>query len=244
MNRGSYSVLLLAAALLLDASLFALAAVGKTSDSILAAALTNCDRIAEQETAAASVRKSIAPIDLLAWPLLLNDLSTRRQQEANQPRLLANIEQKRQQCRSAAEAAAEQRVQETRKQEIERNQGYQRISVEVFALDGKELAAKRAKASISGSYLGGENISYLFNDTRAVILATRYPNLGEQLKVPLLLDGASREFRKRLLVCRSNPGSAQIGCPVTVLGRVTICTIQNGLGASRNAPCLAVEDGR
>lgn len=234
----------LMAVLPIVASLFGYSALGQTMDNLLATALGNCDRQAEQQIAAASAKKPIAPTDLLAWPLLMNDLAIRRQQEADQPRLLADIEQQRQQCRLAAETAAAQRVQEARKQENERNQGYQRISVETFALDGKELAAKAAKVSISGAYLGGGNISLLFNDTRAVILATRYPNLGEQPKVPLLVDSASREFRKRLLSCRSSPGSAQVGCPITVLGRVTMCTFQNELGATRDAPCLNVEDGR
>jgi hypothetical protein len=62
---------ILAAALLIGANPFDSAAVGQPSDVILSTAVANCDRTAEQETAAASARKSIAPTDLLAWPLLL-----------------------------------------------------------------------------------------------------------------------------------------------------------------------------
>jgi hypothetical protein len=226
------------------ANALACAANAQTSDTLLSSALENCDRQAQEQVAQASGRKSIAPTDILAWPLLLNDLATRRQQEADQPQRLAEIEQQRQQCRLAAENAAAQRAQETHKQEQEKKEGYQRISVEAFALDGRDLAAKAAKLSISGAYLGSDSISFLFSDARSVILATRYPNLGDQPKVPLLTESATRQFRNRLLECRSNPGTAQIGCPVTVIGRATMCKLQNGFGATREIPCADVQDGR
>ena len=226
------------------ANALACAANAQTSDTLLSSALENCERQAQEQVAQASGRKSIAPADILAWPLLLNDLATRRQQEAEQPRRLAEIEQQRQQCRLAAENAAVQRTQETHKQEQEKKEGYQHISVEAFALDGKDLAAKAAKISISGAYLGSDGISFLFSDARSVILATRYPNLGDQPKVPLLTENASRDFRKRLLSCRTNPSAAQVGCPVVVLGRATMCTLQNELGGTRNVPCADVQDGR
>jgi hypothetical protein len=180
----------------------------------------------------------------LPWPLLLNDLATRRKQEADQPRLLATIEQQRQQCRQLAEAAAVQRAQETRNQERDRTRGYQRISVETFVLDSKELAGSAAKVSVSGAYLGEGNVGFLYVDTRAVIIATKYPNLGDQPKVPLLTDGASRQFRQHLLMCQSNPGSAQIGCPATIIGKVAKCTFHNAFGETRESPCINVEDGR
>ena len=231
-------------ATLIVANALACAANAQTSDTLLSPALENCDRQAQEQVAQASGRKSIAPTDLLAWPLLLNDLATRRQQEAEQPRLLAEIEQQRQQCRLAAETAAVQRVQEARRQEQEHHEGYQHISVETFTLDGRELAAKAAKVSISGMYLGSDSSSFLFSDARSVILATRYPNLGDQPKVPLLIENASRDFRKRLLSCRTNPSSAQVGCPVIVLGRVTMCTLRSDFGAAREMPCIDAQDGR
>jgi hypothetical protein len=226
------------------ANALACAAHAQASDALLSSALENCDRQAQEQVAQASGRKTIAPTDLLAWPLLLNDLATRRQQEAEQPRHLAEIEQQRQQCRLAAENAAAQRVQEAHKQAQETKEGYLRISVEAFALDGKDWAAKAAKVSISGAYLGSDNSSFLFRDARSVILATRYPNLGDQPKVPLLIENATREFRKRLLDCRSNPASAQVGCPVIVLGRVAMCTLRSELGVTREMPCIDAQDGR
>ena len=155
------------------ANALACAANAQTTDTLLSSALENCDRQAQEQVAQASGRKSIAPTDILAWPLLLNDLAIRRQQEAEQPRRLAEIEQQRQQCRLAAENAAAQRAQETHKQEQEKKEGYQRISVETFALDGKELATKAAKLSISGMYLGSESSSFLFSDARSVILGNQ-----------------------------------------------------------------------
>jgi hypothetical protein len=62
--------------------------------------------------------------------------------------------------------------------------------------------------------------------------------------VPLLTDDASREFRQYLLKCQSNPVSAQGGCSVTVLGHVTICKLSNAFGATREPPCVDVEEGR
>jgi Asp/Glu/hydantoin racemase len=226
------------------ANALACAAHAQTSDTLLSSALENCDRQAHEQAAQATGRKSIAPSDVLAWPLLLNDLAIRRQQETNEPRLLAEIEQQRQQCHLTAENAAAQRIQEAHKQEQEKKEGYQRISVEAFALDGKDLARKSAKVSISGVYLGSDSSSFLFSDARSVILATRYPNLGDQPKVPLLIDNATREFRKRLLDCRSNPASTQVGCPVIVLGRAAMCTLRSELGVTREMPCIDAQDGR
>lgn len=231
-------------ATIIAASALAWPANAQTSDALLSSALVGCDQQAQEQAAQATGRKSITPTDVLAWPLLLNDLAVRRQQEAEQPRLLAEIEQQRQQCRQAAVNAAAQRVQESHKQEEEKKEGYQHVSVEAFVLDGKELAAKSAKVSMSGAYLGDDSVSFLFSDARSVILATRYPNLGDQPKVPLLIENASREFRRWLLNCRSNPATAQVGCPVTVVGRATICTLQNGFGVAREMPCAAVQDGR
>jgi hypothetical protein len=244
MRRVTRNRTAVATTLWFTANAFTLPAAGQAADQFLSNAQANCDQQAQQQTAAVMQRKAIEPTDVLAWPLLFNDLAIRRQQESNQPRLLAEVEQQRQRCYLSAQAAATQRAEESRKQVAERNQGYQRISIETFALDGKEFANKGAKVSMTGMYIGSDTISLLFSDTRAVILATRYPNLGEQPNAPLLVDNASREFRKRLLECRSNPACAQVGCPVTVLGVVTTCTLQKEIGAAHGVACLSVEDGR
>jgi hypothetical protein len=119
--------------------------------------------------------------------------------------------------------------------------GYKRITIETFVLDAKELAAKAAQVSLGGVYIREGNIDFLYADTRAVMMASH--QALQQPKVPLLTDDATREFRQHLLMCRSNPGSARLGCSVTALGRVTTCT-SNAFGGRREEPCLAVEEGR
>jgi len=200
-------------------------------DNALAAALADCDSQAKEQVKRDDANWTIGP----HWPRQFDSLWTQHVNE---------IEQQRQQCHRYAEATAAQRAQGARNQERDRERGYEPISVETFVLDSKELAAKAAKVSVSGAYLGQNNIGFVYVDTRAVIMATKYPNLGEQPKVPLLTDNATREFRQRLLACQSNPAAAQAGCPLTILGEVTICTFSNGLGAERTSPCINVEDGR
>jgi hypothetical protein len=119
---------------------------------------------------------------------------------------------------------------------------YRRISVETFVLDGKDLASNAAKVSLGGVYIREGNLDVLYADMRALMMVTQ--QRLNQPNVPLLTDNASREFRQHLLTCQSNPASAQMGCSVTVLGGVTSCRLSNALGASREEPCVAVEDGR
>jgi hypothetical protein len=214
-------------------------------DPLLTSAIANCDQQAAQQTAALSQPTSIDPTHILAWPLLLNDLAARRQQEANKPQMLAAIEQQRQQCRQLAEAAAMQRVQEIRNQEHDRAGGYQPISVETFMLDGKELSGRSAKVSMRGFYLPAGNIDLLFADQKPVIMATTYPDIGSNVvRVPLLTDDASHGLRRYLLQCKENPGAAQIGCPITIVGNVTMCEASGPVGAHRELPCVAVVNGR
>jgi hypothetical protein len=116
------------------------------------------------------------------------------------------------------------------------------ITVETFALDGRDLAAKEREVTLTGVYLRENNLEHLYSDIRAAMLATRQGL--QQLYVPLLTENATREFRKYLLTCQSNPTSAQLGCSMTVLGRATTCTLSNAFGATREEPCVDVEDGR
>ena len=93
--------------------------------------------------------------------------------------------------------------------------------------------------SIGGTYICRGNFDFLYVDARAVAVEDR---LGQQQpKVSLLTDDASRELRRYLLACQSG---RPLGCPVTVLGRVTTCAVSNAFGARREEPCVAVEDGR
>jgi hypothetical protein len=215
------------------------------------AKMDDCDMRAQQLLA--TVPKSFGPADYLGAAVMtpLNPVgvpvaaySNFQEREAAQRSKLAEIEQDRQQCHRQAEAAARQREQQARDEEYDRTHGYRHISVETFVLDGKDLAARAAKVSLSGAYLREGNVEVLYDDSRAVILATHSGNAGHQPKVALLTDDASREFRQLLLRCQSNAGSAQVGCSVTALGHATMCTLSNVFGAARRLPCVAVEAGR
>jgi hypothetical protein len=137
-----------------------------------------------------------------------------------------------------AEARRQQRDLEDRA----RAGGYQSISVEAFVLDGKDLATSAAKVSLSGVYIRQGNLDVLYANVQAAMIAN---SRGlHQPNVPLLTDDASREFRHHLLMCQSNPASAEMGCSVTVLGRVATCKLSNAFGATREEPCVAVENGK
>ena len=150
------------------------------------------------------------------------------------------------QAKLQQEAQAQHQASVARAMQDDASRGYQRISVETFVLDGRDLAARAAKVSISGAYVREGFLEALYADTRAIIMATRYPNAGgqNQPKVLLLTDDASRDFRQHLLTCQSNAASAQVGCSVRVLGQATICTLSNAFGAARELPCVAVEAGQ
>jgi TPR repeat protein len=138
---------------------------------------------------------------------------------------------------------AERRAQEGRAAQVAQDgaRGYQTISIETFVLDGRELASKAAMVSISGTYIRRGNLDFLYVNATALALEDRFGR--QQPNVPLLTDDASREFRRYLLACQSGRPS-WLGCPVTVLGRVTTCIKSNAFGTRREEPCVAVEDGR
>ncbi len=146
-----------------------------------------------------------------------------------------------QNLQEARQAALAKKQEFDRQAALDKSNGYQGVSVEGFALDGKELAAKRAKLAINGYYIRVGDSDFLYVNKLAVGMATRQNR--QQPNVVLLTDDASREFRQLLLTCRSNPGN-MFGCPVTVLGRATICALSNAFGGHREEPCVAVEDGR
>lgn len=206
---------------------------GHPIDNVLDADLTNCDRHAQEQVARDDANWTIGP-------------HLPRQFDSLWKQHVSEIEQQRRHCRQSAEAAAAQRVQQARNDALDQERGYQQITVETFELDGKDLAAASARVSVSGSLMSDGGVSVLFANRQAAILATKYSNVAGQhyATVPLLLDDASRSFRQNLLSCQSQPASSYFGCPVTVLGHATICTLSNEFGAARQLPCVAVEDGR
>jgi len=235
----SFGVALFASPLIQDI------ATAGPQDHELAASLENCDQQAAQQREVQLQQKPIDPAAMLNPVLLMIELNARKKYEDDQPRRLALVEQQRQQCHQAAEAAAVRRVQEARNQARDRERGYRRISIESFVLDGKAMAGRSAKVSLHGAYLQEGNTALLFTDQAAVIKATRYPQIGgNEPRAVLLTDDATRESRQYFLRCNSNPASAQVGCPVTILGHITTCRLTNLMGAARTLPCVAVEEGR
>lgn len=214
-------------------------------DPAVSEGLLNCDRQAEKESAQASTLTPIAPTSVLNPVLLLNDLERRKQEEARQPQLLNQIELQRQQCRKNVVASATRRAQEVLDQKSDSARGYNLISFETFALDGKSLAETQARVSMKGAYLPDGTFEWLFPSQVEAITAKNYPAQGRNIaKIPLLTDDASREFRKTLLKCKSTPGADQIGCLTVITGHVSQCSITGPLGAGRTLPCIVVENGR
>jgi hypothetical protein len=119
--------------------------------------------------------------------------------------------------------------------------GYEGISIETFVLDGNDLAEKAAKIMIQGVYVREGNLDVLYADAQAIFMA-KQARLNPP-KVPLLADDATRELRRYLLSCQSNP-AAQMGCPLMVLGRATRCTLTNAFGSTRETFCVVVDDGQ
>jgi len=99
-------------------------------DPATAAGLANCDNRAEHESARVSTLTPVAPTSVLNPILLLNDLNRRKQEEANQPQLLNQIELERQQCRQNVVAEAARRAQETIDQRTDNARGYKSIAFE------------------------------------------------------------------------------------------------------------------
>jgi hypothetical protein len=209
-----------------------------------------CEIQAQQKIAAVQKEHDSDALVLLnpAWAIGLGPQLIKSRQDA-----LSMIEQERQQChlnvaavatRQAQEARA--REEEARNEEREQTHGYQHISFETFLLDGKSLAAKAAKVSLSGAYLREGNVDFLYvNQTDIVMANAPYGGDGRNHPtITLLSDDATREFRQHLLSCQTDPSRAQLGCPVTVLGTATICTLKNVFGVKQELPCVAVEDGR
>jgi hypothetical protein len=207
--------------------------------------LLNCDRQAEREAAQASMLTPVAPTSVLNPILLLNDLNRRKQEEANQPQLLNQIELRRQQCRANVVAAAARKSQEVLGQRADVARGYKLISFETFALDGKSMAAAQTRISMKGAYVPDGNMEWLFPGQVEAMQARNSPVGGSSIaRIPLLTEDASRDFRKALLRCKSTPGADQMGCLTTITGHVSVCSITSGLGVRRDIPCIVVENGR
>jgi hypothetical protein len=121
---------------------------------------------------------------------------------------------------------------------------YQAVSVRDFVADGSQLAAKQAKVSLTGSYLLQDNHAVLYTDMQAIVMAKYHPELGPQANVPLLTSDASGQLRRRLLSCQTDPSASQVGCTIKIRGHAGMCPVTDASGATHEAPCLNVEDGK
>ncbi len=120
-----------------------------------------------------------------------------------------------------------------------KQQGYQPITFDDFKLDGKKLAASGAKVMMQGFYQKLGDIELL--QPTGVAVAVARSRGDDSNGIDLLTDNASRDVRKGLLRC-GDPMIAPLGCQMTIIGHVSMCTMTTLVG-SRNLPCVAVEDG-
>jgi hypothetical protein len=134
---------------------------------------------------------------------------------------------------SAALAQTEQRQRwdaaQRRGQAEDQQRGYQAMTLEDFALDGKDLATHEAKVLLGGSYISAGGNEFMFDG---------------KVWVGLLTDDAPREARAILLRCRGhpmNPAYGHTGCISVVLaGHAVACRSIDPAGGRGNA-CLVVE---
>ena len=173
--------------------------------------------------------------------------------EAENARLKAEFEQQQQELRRKAEeqsriiqaqqaeaqrqydlTVAEQRANDEKK-------GFKPITFDDFLLDGKALAARNTKLSISGFYVRLGEVEFLMPSMNAIAMSRN--EITADRGIALLTEDAPRNVRQNFLNCRNNIVTAQIGCQMTVLGHATMCEKTTLLETS-NAPCLIVDEVR
>jgi hypothetical protein len=121
---------------------------------------------------------------------------------------------------------------------------YQAMSVRDFVADGPTLAARNAKITLSGSYLLQDKRDVLYTDMQSIVMTKYHPELGPQPNVSLVTSDASAQLRRRLLSCQTDPSAAQVGCTIKIRGRAAMCPLSDASGATHEAPCVKVEDGK
>jgi hypothetical protein len=151
----------------------------------------------------------------------------------------AQIRQAVEQQRLATQAV-QQRLADRQNAELAR--GYSPITVSDFVLDGKRLAARKEKRSLTGIYIPAGELELLFQSSADAYMFSNGQS-PHSPSVNLLTEDASRQFRSQLLACRSSPATQYAGCQVHILGTVTMCVLSDSLGRRRNVPCVSVEDG-
>lgn len=121
---------------------------------------------------------------------------------------------------------------------------YRLVTVRDFVIEGPKLASVSAKVKLIGFYIRQGGVEVLYENQQALIIAAKSNSPGTQPSVPLLTDTAPHALRGKLLNCQSDPTAAQTGCQLTVQGEATMCGPISALGATRETPCVTVEDGQ
>jgi hypothetical protein len=116
--------------------------------------------------------------------------------------------------------------------------GYKRIAFDDFKLDAKELAANNTNVILQGFYAKRGEVELLMPSGVSVAIGRTY---GFEKGIGLLTENASRDIRKLLLRC-SDQYAAPLGCPLTIVGHASMCTMVD-FTESRSVPCVAVDDG-
>ena len=121
---------------------------------------------------------------------------------------------------------------------------YQAVSVRDFVANGAKLATENAKVSLTGSYLLQDSQGVLYPDIQAIVTTKYHPEAGPQPNVPLSTGAASGQLQRRLLTCQTDPSASRVGCTIKIRGRAAMCPLTDASGATHEAPCVDVEDGK
>lgn len=118
------------------------------------------------------------------------------------------------------------------------------ISVEQFAIQGPKLALRGTKLLVSGAYIREGDTEYIYANSTAIEMEMVPGSSMHEARIALLTNDASDNARTRFLTCGEDPAASQIGCSITVEGTATTCVQTSAFGATRNLPCLDVQDIR
>jgi hypothetical protein len=129
----------------------------------------------------------------------------------------------------AAVAAQERRDKEN---------GYNSISFEDFAVDGKSLAREETRVSITGIYKKEGQMEKLYSSMIGMLTTQGNP---AGAGVDLMTENATRDTRKYLYNCQQSPVLNATGCQFTILGHATLCERTIFGVPTTVVPCIDVD---
>lgn len=132
------------------------------------------------------------------------------------------------------EAEAERELRAT----AEAKRGYKQVSFEIFQLDGKDFAKVRQKVAIDGGYVRIGQIDFIMPTPVATMMAQK--GRGTDQGIIILSDRAPRSVRARLIGCRGDYVTAQVGCPLHILGHAAMCDHVT-FARDLSEPCIDIE---